>query len=158
MIFLLIIFGMIDPKPINLSLGSAVIELDLETMSGTKLKLDNVADNTFCFFLSTNCPACVEAIKIIESRFMSKHHCIFLILGEKDKIDQYFTNYPKILQDQIFFITQPTQLDEYNIVTLPALLAYKNSKLQLSYHGPLKDRACNILLHAYNKKIKKGTQ
>ena len=155
LISIIFLLALSDTKPIKASLGDPIIDLDIQSLGGDKFTLNQIVNNSFCFFLSVNCPYCVDAIKMIQVHF-SDHHCVFLFLDEEKPVQDFIKSFPTISRENVYIILNSEQLQQYSISTLPALLAYKESKLKAAAHGDFKDHICKLLLKSYDKEPKKG--
>ncbi len=153
--FILLLPFFADTKPMKVVIADPVIELEIQSLDGTYYSLDQVAENSFCFFLSLDCSYCLEAISQARIHF-SQRHCIFLFLSEKKAVEEFLKSNSGLSHDDAYLIIDPDQLKPYAIETIPALLAYKDSKLRAAVHGSFKDRICALINQAYDKGVEKG--
>ncbi len=99
--------------------------------------------------------ACKEAINVVDSYFPNKHDTIFLFLDSVENVKEFLQNHPLNENIRIYHV-EHNELLPYKIKTLPAILGYYQSMLQLGYYGPIDfERAKmleNAFLHGWRKK------
>ena len=145
---------LLETKPLQVRLADPVISLDIQSLDGESLTLEQVANNTFCFFLSVHCSYCRKAMNQIQIYFIDKH-CVFLFLDDQEKVSDFLNDFPRISQTDVYIITKPDQLKAPAIEKLPALLAYKSGKLKAAVHGDFNDNVCKLIIASYKKGSKK---
>ena len=141
MVTAVVLFNMIlfqEPEPIAVTPGDPIIDLTIETLDGKKLTLDQVADDTFCFFLSTDCPSCREAVPFIQ-RELGDYHVVLLFVKEDKESRAWIKSLNPGLDG---YLVRRQDLAPFNIKTLPALLAYRDSKLKIGFHGTVNAAKC----------------
>jgi len=123
-----------------------VIPLEVFTPQGQKLSLNDLVENEICFFVSTQCQYCLQAIENISVSEIDQYFLIFLDDG--DQVSSFVKGKE---YEAVSFYVKPASLKPYNIARLPAVLAYKDNKLKLAYHGPLTNERLDMLIFHYNK-------
>jgi len=149
MILLLLVLSI--SEGMNVSLDDPVLGLDIQSLSGEILTLDQVAEDTLCFILSVRCSHCSDAIRNARVHFDGAHQ-VFLFLGTEKEVEAYLAGFPWIDRGAVFLVADPAQLKKHEIDTLPTLLGYRDSALKIAAHGVLDDRACSILLESYQRR------
>ena len=124
--------------PVNALPGDPIIDLNLKTLDGRPAKLDQVLDSSFCFFLSTGCPACKDALPVLEQAF-DDHHVVLVFVEESAETATWVRS-----QNFSFdtYLVKSKDLEPFNIKTLPALLAYRDQKLKFGFHGVINAHKC----------------
>ncbi|MDJ0835197.1 MAG: hypothetical protein QNK37_01700 [Acidobacteriota bacterium] len=130
------------PEPIHVKPGDPVIDLKIRTLDGRSVALTQVLDNSFCFFLSPNCPACMDALPYLQQAFVD-YHVVLIFIDETPEIDRWIRR-QNFSQD--VYLVKAGDLEPFNIKTLPALLAYRDQKLKFGFHGPIDAGKCRKMI------------
>ena len=136
-----------SPEAIHVTKGDPILPLDITDISGNRMRLEDVVENSMVFIFSTKCNRCKEAIQNIPTRFQTSE--IVLLFPETSAaVKQFLADNKSQDFEGASFLVKPSDLESYNIKTLSAALGYRDSRLKLAFHGPVNDQGLSIL-HKY---------
>ena len=141
-----------DPVAIKVTPGDPIIDLEIQTLQGQKLRLDQAIDSSFCFILGTSCKRCEEALINIQRMIVGKHHVAMLFPESPVKVREFAAKHADLLEGVEIYAVDPQQLEPYNIKIVPALLCYSQSRLTLAFHGIINPKYTQMLLSAYESR------
>ena len=142
-----------NPEPIRVMPGDPVIQLPITNLKGNSLTLEDVANNTFCVFLSTACPTCQDALSNILAGYLKQHHVVLIFRDGIQAVTKFLESYPEATALEIY-VTKPSALERYNITNFPALLSYHEGHLAIGFHGPLDQNNTQTVLSYYARHLR----
>jgi hypothetical protein len=126
--------------------GDPIIDLEVGTLDAETVPLNRVVSSSFCFFVRRSCTACLEAIAVIEAE-LEDHHVVLIFIEE--------TGTETWLRDQQFdadlYLVDEKELERFNMVRLPALLAYREDRLTFAFHGPITKESCRKMKYYFDQ-------
>jgi len=148
LLLLSILFFVQHRDAISVAPGDPILEMPLITLEKQPVWLEDVAESTFCFFLTSECPACSDAIPMIE-KSLQGFHVIFIFISNSINNSDLL----EWLEEQQFshsvYMVDETHTSTHNIKKVPALLAYKNGLLKFAFHGPVNEGITHKMIRYY---------
>ena len=139
-------------KAIKVVPGDPVIDLEIQTLHGHTLKLDQVLETSFCFFLSPKCERCDEALTNIKDQFSQRFHTVVVLIGSMEEAHRYVAS-QSIDENKIdIYVVSQDKLLPYNLRIVPAILCYTNAKLTFGFHGPVTQERSQKIINWYARR------
>lgn len=152
----LVFFENADEQAIRLPLGTLPINVPLVELADDQVtNLKEINQDTFFFLLSPNCGFCPETF-ILAEHFYQKYDVKVLFVGDAAEIPSFMNQFKEPILP-LYRVTDTKPLESRNIKILPALLAYKDGKLQLAMHGPLARNHYDMVTKLYEEGYEKPT-
>lgn len=148
-ITLLALSFMTDIIPIKVNPGDPIPDISVKSFDGSlETQLSSIVSTGYCVFLSPTCEVCKEGIQNTETMF-DDENIIYLFIGELEDVKSFLGPlYGKIGNA---FLADVKDLQTYDIVTFPAVIAFKEDKCRVAMHGPLHSGNIERLKRIFSK-------
>lgn len=125
-----------DDRAIKIKLGSPAIDLPLISLAnGQNLNFRDFGEDGFTFFFTPNCEYCKQAYELVPL-LRKDYNCFVVFAGEKEKVLGFLKQQKEADRGHVFLV-DARHLLPYNIVRVPAVIAFKQNRLSMAMHGPI---------------------
>lgn len=142
-----LILLLFSDKPIHVAIDDPIVDFKVTSLDGHTYQTSSLINSGFIIFFSLTCPECIKSIDTYNKYFTKGNDAILLLTEtDRDLVLKYLAEHQK----QIYFVSEE-DLRRINIQVLPAMLGYKEQKLQIAFHGPLDEKNALMILDYFNR-------